>query len=891
MSRFGTSLRPPWVRGPWRFGAALVLVGVAVALQLALRAVLGGGTPFLLFFPAVVAAALLGGFLAGVLATLASAVAAAYFFVEPIDSFRITAVPELLKLLLFTLEGLGISLVADATVRAGRKGRKFERAALESEAQLRLVTDALPALVSYVTGDYRYQLANRTYGEWFGLEPDRVIGQHMRDVVGERTFELVKPYIDRALAGERARFDGPVPYALGPRHIEATYVPDIGPDGAVRGVIVLVTDVTARKREELSARFLADAGSMLAGSLDYDVTLGRIARLAVPAIGDWCAIDMLGGAGDGNAAGAPGRAGLPGAEGAPGRADAAGAKPRRLAVAHSDPQKEQLAWELWRKFPPQPGAPGLMTVLASGKPELYENIPDELLRQTITDPDHLRIMRELGLRSAMIVPLVARGRTLGAITLVTAESGRTYGQAELQLAEELARRAALAVDNARLYADAQEANRAKDQFLATVSHELRTPLNAILGWAQLLATESLGAEEARHGVQTIERNAVAQAQLIEDLLDISRIVTGKLRLDVRPIELCPVIEAAIDSVRHAADAKGVAFARALDCGPVPVNGDSARLQQVVWNLLSNAIKFTPDGGLVQLRLERREAFAVLTVADNGPGVQPEFLPHVFDRFRQADSSSTRRHGGLGLGLSIVRHLVDLHGGTIDARNASDGTGAIFTVRLPLAVPHVAGNSMGGGGGGGGGGRGHSDSRPPTLTSAATIPAAPIGSHPHRVDGAADGDGGGDLAALDGVRVLVVDDEPDALDLVARVLRRSRAEVTVACSAADALAAIRASRPDVLLSDIAMPGQDGYDLIRQVREMERARADGNGSGAGGAAGAAPPLPAAALTAFARGEDRRRALSAGFQRHVAKPVAPAELTAVVAALAGREPQQNV
>ncbi len=389
--------------------------------------------------------------------------------------------------------------------------------------------------------------------------------------------------------------------------------------------------------------------------------------------------------------------------------------------------------------------------------------------------------------------------------------------------------------NAKVAAEA--ANREKDQFLATVSHELRTPLTAILGWAELLSSGAADPDELGQGIETISRNARLQSRLIEDLLDISRIISGKLRLDVRPVQILSVVDAAMDSMKHAAEAKKITFHRQVDNAGLTVNADAARLQQVVWNLLSNAIKFTPPGGAVDVRLERFDSSAMITVADNGPGIDPDFLPQMFHRFHQADSSSTRKHGGLGLGLSIARHLVELHGGTIEASNAKAGTGAVLIVRVPVAG-RVLGDA-------------------PVVMSA-------------NGDGTAASAAPSRSSVLQGIHVLVVDDEPDALELISRVLQRNQAEVTAVTNAADALDAIRKSRPDVLLSDIAMPGEDGYALIRKVRQMESPEQH---------------IPAAALTAFARGEDRRRALLAGFQMHVAKPVEPAELAALVADLAKR------
>src|SRR5207245_1636670 len=374
-------------------------------------------------------------------------------------------------------------------------------------------------------------------------------------------------------------------------------------------------------------------------------------------------------------------------------------------------------------------------------------------------PEQFEVMRRLGYRSCMIVPLVARGRSLGALTFVTAESGRRYGPQDLSLAQVLAARAALAVDNARLYREAQEAlgqaeraNRAKDEFLATVSHELRTPLAAVLLWTRLMARGSLDDAKQARALDLIERNAKLQAQLVEDLLDVSRIVSGKLRVEVRPMDRGATVEAALDAIRPAAEAKAIRIESSLEPGAAFVAGDPARLQQVVWNLLSNAIKFTPKGGRVDVRLQRAESHVELTVSDTGEGISADFLPHVFERFRQGDSSTTRAHGGLGLGLGIVRHLVELHGGTVTARSGGENLGAEFTVSLPLQAGATA-------------------SAPRSTASRQPL--------------------------LYGIRVLVVDDDAQTLELVRSTLERCGAAVTTAHSAREARQHFEHEPPDVL----------------------------------------------------------------------------------------------
>lgn len=388
--------------------------------------------------------------------------------------------------------------------------------------------------------------------------------------------------------------------------------------------------------------------------------------------------------------------------------------------------------------------------------------------------------------------------------------------------------------------DAETANRAKDEFLATLSHELRTPLTAILGWSRMMADSQLDAELHSQGLEVIQRNAQLQAQLIEDILDVSRIITGKLRLDVRPTELSAAVEAAVESVTPAAQAKEIRLQRVLDSGDCMVSGDPNRLQQIVWNLLSNAIKFTPKGGRVQIRVERINSHVEIIVTDSGIGIPAHVIPYVFDRFRQADSASTRQHGGLGLGLAIVRHLVEMHGGTVEVESPGEGRGATFTVKLPqIALRSTDVHPE------------HDQQRiHPKEQSQVPFFCAP---------------------ELEGLRILVVDDEDDSRTLVTKVLETCGGQVTPVSSAVEAYLAMQRVRPDVIVSDLGMPGEDGYSLIRKIRAL-------------------PPqeggqTPAAALTAYARAEDRMRVLRSGFQIHLPKPIEPAELVAVVANLAGR------
>ncbi|AKT38070.1 hybrid sensor histidine kinase/response regulator [Chondromyces crocatus] len=594
-------------------------------------------------------------------------------------------------------------------------------------------------------------------------------------------------------------------------------------EGELIGVVLVFRDVTEKRREDQRRQFISEASRKLALSgLDFEATLGNVACLAAPHVADGAIVDIL--ESDGSVV--------------------------RLSAIHLESAQGDVIDALRRRYPSEPDVPyAVHGVLRTGESILWPDIQDSdsgtwtelgpgerrvelsaAVRPDDRDLNYLALLRELGVRSAMIVPLRARGRTRGAITLVSAQPGRRYNLDDLTLAEELSSFAALALDNAQLYREAQQVNRAKDEFLATLSHELRTPLTAILGWTRMLRQGSLKPETQARALEAIERNGALQAQLVEDLLDASRIITGKLRLEVTALDLPPVVHAAIDAVRHGADAKGIEISVSLDPSAGPISGDPTRLQQVVWNLLSNAIKFTPKGGRVSVQLVRIGGAARLEVRDNGQGIAQEFLPYVFDRFRQADSTSTRPHSGLGLGLAIARHLVELHGGVVRAESAGEGRGAIFTVEMPIAVGASALRK---------------------LDNAAAL----LDSEP----------------TLQGLHILVVDDEPDARELVGAVLERKGATVTTAATVTDALATIERIKPDVILSDLGMPGEDGYSLIRRLRARSPER--------GGR------IPAAALTAYASAQDRTRALLAGFQSHVPKPIEASELAAVIANLAGR------
>jgi PAS domain S-box-containing protein len=437
-------------------------------------------------------------------------------------------------------------------------------------------------------------------------------------------------------------------------------------------------------------------------------------------------------------------------------------------------------------------------------------------------------------QAVRISPLRHEEQVIGTLTVIEDVTERVAREAELQA--QIEDRSRLLSSEKLARNEAERANRLKDEFLATISHELRNPLNAIMGWAHMMRLGKLTPANVERAVETIYRNAKSQTQLVADLLDVSRIISGKLRLDVRTVDLIQIVDDAIDSIRPAADAKGIRLQTMLDPSAGPITGDADRLQQVVWNLLTNAVKFTPKGGRIQIKLQRVESHVEVVVTDSGIGISKDFLPHVFDRFRQADASTTRIHGGLGLGLSIVHQLVDLHGGTVNVQSEGEGKGATFTISLPFAG--VVSNQQ--------------DAEPVLIPNEEVI----------TLDG---------LPSLEGLKILVVDDEADTRELIREVLKECGSEVITSCSVAEALAALEEHKPDILISDLGMPDEDGYSLITKIRALPSER--------GG------HIPAAALTAYARAEDRMRVLRSGFQFHLPKPVDSAELVTVVASLAGR------
>jgi signal transduction histidine kinase/ActR/RegA family two-component response regulator len=566
-------------------------------------------------------------------------------------------------------------------------------------------------------------------------------------------------------------------------------------------------------QQRKTLEFLAEASELLGASLDYRATMVRLTGLIVPRLSDWCAVQLDGG------------------------------RPEEMAIAHVKPEMVELVREQYRHYlTPAPGHPGYLDVMRTGEPLRVEAVDRAMIEALAPSPEHRALIEKLNVGSYLIVPLGIQGNTFGALTFAFSDSERRYRPPDLLVASELARRASFAIDNARLYEQSQQersrveaATRAKDEFVAMVSHELRTPLNAILGWTRLARSGSLPPDKQAHALEVIERNANIQSQVIADLLDISRVITGKIRIHPSQVDVSNIIEMAIEGVRPAADAKRIQISVELDQHSSIIRADGERLQQVVWSLLSNAIKFTPKSGKVEVRLHKVDSDIELVVQDNGRGIAADFLPHVFESFRQSDGTPSRPHGGLGIGLSIAKHLVELHGGSIGAHSEGEGHGARFVVRLPIS------------------------SLVSTTLGISKVAATKTETQDPEL-----------VPNLEGIQVLVVDDEPDARELVGYVLSRSGIGVQLASSAAEAVDMLESFHPQVIISDIGMPGEDGYSLIRTIRTL--------------GVDSKRNIPAIALTAFATNQDRTRALVEGFNLHMTKPVEPSRLIAAVMELAG-------
>jgi PAS domain S-box-containing protein len=505
----------------------------------------------------------------------------------------------------------------------------------------------------------------------FGYTEAEMIGTSIRRIIpGDRQSEE-DAVLASIRAGRRIEHFETVRLAKDGRlvPVSLTVSPLLDGEGRVIGASKIARDISERKQaEDLAARiaqrdtFLAGVTLTLTRSLDYEHTMRTLAAAAVPALADFCAVDIV----DED-------------------------ELRRLVLVHVDPSRMQLARELKERYEDPQSAASPHTVARTGVPAFIPVVTDDMIVAAARgEGDGIEKLRALGLASYMSVPMVAHDRTVGVLTLAHAESGRRFTRDDLQLAQDVALRAALAIENAQSYHELQTANRLKDEFLATLSHELRTPLNAVLGYARMLQSGAVPQQKVGQALDVIDRNAAALAQIIEDVLDVSRIVLGKTKLRVQPTDIAAVVQDAVATVRPAADAKGLQLRCAIPEDMPDVPGDPHRLQQVVWNLLSNAVKFTPAGGRIDVRVVERKGRIDISVSDTGIGFPKTFRPYVFERFRQAESGTTRLHGGLGLGLSIARHIVELHGGTISAESPGEGKGATFTVTLP--GPRLAAHS-------------------------------------------------------------------------------------------------------------------------------------------------------------------------------------------------------
>jgi PAS domain S-box-containing protein len=652
----------------------------------------------------------------------------------------------------------------------------------------------------------------------FGYTAAEMIGRSIRTIIPEDRQHEEDEVLARIRAGEavdhfetiRKRKNGTF------IDISLSISPVRDETGTIVGASKIARDITerlrAREAEERNRRqaaFLSRLTASFGALLEPRQILSSLAELSVPYFADWCAVDVVQDSG----------------------------QIERIALIHIDPEKAHRVTELRQRYenPRTPMSP--TSVIRTGEPSVVLDVTDAtLITIADGDPERLRLLRSLELLSYLCLPLTVQGRTFGAITMARSESGRRFDDEDVRIAEDAASRTALAVDNARAYEELQAANQLKDEFLATLSHELRTPLNAILGYARMLRSRVLKEDRRDQALETLERNATTLTQMVEDVLDVSRIAAGKIRLHIQPVDLATVLGDALATITPAADAKGVRLESILESEVGRVSGDPDRLLQVIWNLLSNAVKFTPRGGRVQMRLQRVDSHVEVTVSDTGIGIHDDFLPHLFERFRQADSTTTRTHGGLGLGLAIARRIVELHGGSIVAFSPGEGKGATFRVELPVMIVHTGADA---------------ERRTHPRTDARRRP--PV-----------------EFPTLPDICVLVVDDDRDALELVREILESAGARVRTATSAGSAIASIEDDLPDVLVSDLGMPGMDGYELIRHVRAME---------------GPAKELPAAALTAYARSEDRAKTLRLGFEMHLAKPIDPSELIAAVDSLARR------
>jgi len=809
--------------------------------------------------------------------------------------------------------------------------RRTEERLRERSRQLQIATDSVPILIAHLDRDQRFKFVNRPYARRFGKEPSAIIGKTMAEILGADATEMIQPYIQRVLRGERVEYEAEVPYRdLGPQHMQCSYAPEFDADGNVVGLVASIMniterkraeihaqtalgrlnlaleaarlgdwswdaatdqvllspraaevfglphdrpttwtrllellpendrrrareavelavsardryqlehrvdrpdgvqawvsisghtyfapngrplgmygvaqDVTDRKRAEQDAKFLADASAILASLVDIDSALERVARLAVPLFSDWMTVDLL---------------------------DETGEELRRIAAAHVDPDKVRIANDSHRRFPPKRSSQrGPWTVVRHGKSRFVPILTEEIIEEYAHNEEHLAMLRKLDLRSYIAVPLSARGRAFGVLTFIAAESGRRYTEADLVVAEDLAHRASVAIENARLFHEVREADKRKEEFLSLLAHELRNPLAPVRTGLQILKLTSGQGGQAAANIGMMERQVEHLVRLVDDLVDVSRVMRTTIELRRTPVEVARVVARAVETSQPMIQAERHALTIEVPKEPLWVDGDLVRLSQVVGNLLNNAARYTPPGGRIELRVERDETEVVLRVKDSGIGIGKDMLPKIWGMFVQADRSTTSAQAGMGIGLTLVKSLVEMHGGAVQVQSEGVGKGSEFIVRLP-------------------------------LTDAPSDPSLEL----DKVEEVRVSNEAGVNGAVAPTRVLIVDDNVDAAESLAALLRLEGHKTLIAHSGPSALKVALAAPPEIAFLDIGMPGMDGYELARKFRENPVLK----------------EVYLVALTGWGQAEDRRRTKAAGFDAHEVKPIEPHALDRCVA-----------
>jgi PAS domain S-box-containing protein len=677
-----------------------------------------------------------------------------------------------------------------------REARAAEAASRHSEERFRRLADALPQIVWMARPDGTFDYFNERWYEFTGFPRGQTGDDSWKPILHP---DDVRPCVERWYRSVRSGEDYQIQYrfkdrrAGGYRWFLGRAVPVRDERGRIVRWFGTCTDIDDQKRGEEKLAFLAEASATLAVLVDPESTLGNVARQSVPFFADWCEVYLTD-----------------------------ERRRVRLVGAHAEPTKEAALRRLWEGYPPcWDSASPVARVLKTGRPELVAEVTDALAEKIADDAEHRRLLRELDPKSYVVVPLTVRGATVGALAFFVSLSGRRYEPADLDLAEDLARRAAVAIDNARLYHEAREADRRKDEFLAMLAHELRNPLAPVRNALHIIHMRGNERRQAVHNAhEVIERQVEHMVRLVDDLLDVSRITRGKINLQREPVDVAQIVARAVEGSRPLIDARRHTLEVAAE-GGLWVEGDATRLAQVLWNLLNNAAKYTPEGGRIRLAVERAAGAVLLRVRDTGMGMPREVLPKVFDLFTQAERTLDRAQGGLGIGLTLVRQLTEMHGGTVEAHSDGPGKGSEFVVRLPL------------------------------LAAGAEAPADADGPR---------------LRPTPRHRVLVVDDNRDSADSLATLLRLVGNDVRTAYDGRQALEVAAQYRPEMVLLDIGLPVMNGYEVARQLRTEP---AYGH-----------PVLTA--LTGYSSEEDRRRSLAAGFDHHMVKPVDFAALQEVLASL---------